>query len=107
MPAALGLDRIESGRKEKPNAFEEVANLQAVRQIFRNLSNSQPDILPIDGTPPVDFVHRQILASLIDGVLKKRHCSKAYGCDEPLYCAYRLSDTCRWARMQKAAGLTV
>lgn len=103
VPAAIGLGRIEEGRGETPNAFEDKKNLQAARQIFLQLATTQPNIIRIDGTPSVPFVQWTILDSLLNGVLKTLHCAKHWGCADPYNCAYRITGTCQWAQMVAAS----
>jgi dTMP kinase len=98
-PPEVGRSRIKNGRKEKPNAFEELEHLRGVRKVFLDLAEGHKNVAVIDGTPSVHAVHHAILRSLVHGILKDRHCAKAYGCDAPEYCTYRISDTCTWARM--------
>jgi dTMP kinase len=107
VPPAVGLARIVEGRGEKPNAFEQLEHLQDVRQIFLALAAKHDNIAVIDGTQSIVAVRQALLRSLLDGVLKKRYCTKAYGCDDPLSCSDRINGTCRWADMcQRVAALT-
>jgi hypothetical protein len=48
---------------------------------------------------------RDSLRRVLDGVLKARHCAKAYGCDQPEYCSYRATDTCPWVAMLRRADV--
>lgn len=105
VPPAVGVSRIMEGRGESPNAFEEIKSLAAVRDAFRQLAATDRKITVIDGTLPIDHAHRVVLSTLLDGILKARHCAKAYGCDQPEHCAYRITGTCRWAAMRRSAGI--
>jgi dTMP kinase len=68
----IGLARIRQGRGEVPNAFETLANLQAVRTVFLDLAKSRANIALIDGTPNAEAVHRVVLATLQDRVLNRK-----------------------------------
>jgi hypothetical protein len=91
--------RIQDGRGETPNAFETVEHLRIVRKAFREIAEQYDNVIFVNGTQDVEGVRREIVQKLLDGVLKKRHCAKAYGCDSPEYCSYRATGSCRWAKM--------
>lgn len=91
----LSVYRI-SGRGDKPNEFEHIPNLEKAREIF--LSIEDEAIVKIDGNMSIDYTHGFILDNFVNGPLKKRRCAKSYGCDDPLYCGYRMSDTCPWIK---------
>lgn len=105
LPPALGVDRITEGGGESPNAFEQIDGLKKAREIFRSLIADHPEVQLIDGTLPIDTVHKHVVGELVEGTLKTKHCAKAYGCDEPEFCCYRASGTCQWAKMKKLTGL--
>jgi dTMP kinase len=105
VPAEVGRARIETGRGEQPNSFEDANNLRAVRDAFIRMAGRNQEVQVIDGTQPIDLVRRAVMRSLIEGVLKRRHCAKAYGCDDPHLCSYRITKTCRWVEMCQHAGL--
>lgn len=69
VPPEIGLARIRQGRGEVPNAFETLANLQAVRTVFLDLAKKRANIALIDGTPNAEDVHRVILKTLADKAL--------------------------------------
>jgi dTMP kinase len=103
VPPEIGLLRIRQGRDESPNAFEDHANLQAVRECFLAIARADQSIAVIDGTPSAEAVSRQILRLLLDGVLYKKRCAKPWGCGDVFNCAYRLTGQCRWAALVKLA----
>lgn len=105
VPPEVGVARIRNGRRETPNAFEDVAHLRLVHSGFRELAKKMPNIHIIDGTQDIESVRRAIMRVLIDGVLKKRFCSKDYGCDG-MYCSFRLAGTCRWAQLLQHTRLS-
>lgn len=105
VPPAVGVDRISVGRGESPNAFEQLDCLAKARGMFRSLTDNHPEVVLIDGTRPIGDVRREVLSVLLKGILNRRHCAKAYGCDDPGLCAYRISGSCRWASMMRAADL--
>lgn len=59
LPAQQGIERIVSGRKEKPNDFEQLANLQETARIFAGIR--RPYIKLIDADGSIEDVHRQVL----------------------------------------------
>lgn len=71
VPPDIGLARIRQGRGEVPNAFETLANLQAVRSVFLDLAQQHANIAVIDGTRSVDEVHHAILNTLNENGLTK------------------------------------
>jgi dTMP kinase len=102
VPAELGVMRIGQ-RDGVANHFEDIDNLRAVRKIFLGMTG--PNISIIDGSPSVQHVQQAILSNLLDGAFYKRHCAKHWGCDDPYNCAYRKTDSCRWALMKKQFGI--
>jgi dTMP kinase len=105
VPPEIGLYRIRHTRGDTPNAFETEDHLATVREAFDRISNKYKNVIKIDGLKDIEGVRREIITKLIFGVLKKRYCAKDYGCDQPEYCSYRITGTCRWAKMCKHAGL--
>jgi len=105
VPVEVGQTRIHENRSEGANAFETVSSLRAVQKVFLDLAKTQSNIVLVNGTPPIDTIHKTILTTLLNGVLTQKHCAKAYGCEEPLYCSYRLSETCPLFKMRKQAGI--
>lgn len=93
----LSAYRIAHVRGEEPNHFEERGSLALARTIF----NAMPDsnIFRFDGALSRDAVHQEILNTFVDGPFKAKRCAKSYGCD-PLYCGYRHSGVCAWAKVQ-------
>jgi dTMP kinase len=105
VPPEVGVGRIQTGRKETPNEFEGIDQLRRVRAGFHELARKHSNIIVIDGTRDMETVRRDILRPLLEGVLKRRFCAKAYGCDSPEYCMYRMSGSCRWAQMCRQSHL--
>jgi len=60
----VGLARIRQGRGEVPNAFETLANLQAVRAVFLALAKKFANIATIDGTATAEEVHQAVVQQL-------------------------------------------
>jgi dTMP kinase len=106
VPPEIGLLRIQHGRKETPNRFEEMESLRKARAVFRSLADKYPNVLLVDGTQNVESVRREIMHALINGALKKRYCAKSYGCDDPFTCSPRILGTCLWAKMCRHANVT-
>lgn len=96
---SLSLFRISHTRKDVPNEFERLDGLSAARGIFRGLKG--PHIHEIDGSVSRMQVHMAILKSFVEGPLKRKRCFKQYGCDDPLFCAWRYSDRCEWWNLRK------
>lgn len=105
VPAEIGMYRIQDGRGETPNAFETVEHLRIVRDAFREIAGQYDNVIFVNGTQDVEGVRREIVQKLIDGVLKKRYCAKAYGCDSPEYCSFRATGSCAWAKICSHARL--
>jgi dTMP kinase len=93
----LSVHRIQK-RGDSPNEFERVSNLEQAREIFLSLKDKR--IIKVDGNMSIASVHKEVLEKFINGPLKQRRCAKSYGCDDPLYCAYRMTDTCPWIKLQ-------
>lgn len=96
----VGVHRIAHSRGEEPNHFEERGNLAKAREIFKSLSGD--NVYHIDGAMSRQTVHAALVAKFIDGALKRRRCSKQYGCDDQIHCAARISGTCEWFRIAHA-----
>jgi dTMP kinase len=102
LPPEAAISRISQGRGEKPNAFEELANLAAVRQSFLGLAKTLKNITIIEGRSGTEAVHHAILKALVDGALKAKMCFKPQGCDG-VDCDEAKAGACRWSRLQSAA----
>ena len=76
VPPVVGLSRIEEGRGDTPNEFEEHGNLQLAREVFLKLAATHPEVIKVDGTQAIDAVHRVVLRTLLDGVLKSKPWAK-------------------------------
>lgn len=73
VPPRLGIIRIQKGRKEQPNLFEQEKYLSDVSNVFNALNEDY--IIPFDGVDGVDIIHNKII-NVIDDVVKhycKRH----------------------------------
>jgi dTMP kinase len=100
-PADLGVGRVKS-RDGKLNKFERLEDLVRAGEIFREIfSRNDPALTRIDATMSIEFVHREIIDNLVSGALKAKRCAKQYGCDEPVYCMPRLTNTCDWWRVKE------
>lgn len=96
----IGVHRIAHSRGEQPNHFEERGNLARAREIFQQMSAS--NIYHIDGSMTREAVHSEILDKLIAGALKAKRCAKSYGCDDPVHCVARMTETCEWVNLRRA-----
>ena len=95
---SIALRRIQEGRKENPNEFEEEANLIAVRALFKAMTFKE--IAFVDSTVPARALTKAILDNLIETSFKSHYCAKDYGCDGA-YCMVRMANECKWAEIQK------
>lgn len=105
VPAEIGQARIRNGRKETPNEFEQIGNLQRVRDAFLDLGRRYENVNVVDGSNSVEAVREEIARVLLTGALKKKYCSKSYGCDDPVYCSYRITGNCRWVQLCREANI--
>lgn len=103
LPADLGASRVRS-RDGKLNNFEKQEDLFKAGEVFRAIFDGGDQTLArIDATMSIHLIHKEIIDHLVSGALKAKRCAKAYGCDEPIYCTARHTNTCDWFRLQ--AGL--
>jgi dTMP kinase len=102
---SLSIHRIAFSRGEQPNHFEERENLKRARSIFKSMSGDV--IHHIDGSVSVEAVQQAIMRIFIEQPLKAKRCAKAYGCDDPYHCSYKMTDTCEWLRLRKVLSTTV
>lgn len=100
LPADLAVCRV-TNRDGKPNLFERQEDLAKAGQIFHSLAAQDPTLKIIDGTMSVPLLYAAIMQHLVEGVLKSKRCGKAYGCDDPVYCMPRLTDSCGWWSVKK------
>jgi dTMP kinase len=73
VPPRVGIIRIQKGREEKPNLFEQEKYLSDVSKVFNALNEDY--IVHLDGVDGVDIIHNKII-NVIDDVVKhyyKRH----------------------------------
>ena len=103
VPAEVGRGRVV-GRDQVANEFESLDNLRRVREQFQIIAREHANVVVIDGTGTAGRVRCDITRRLLDGVLKRRYCGKAYGCDEPEYCGVRRAGECVWAKMMRDWG---
>lgn len=95
LPADLGVSRVR-GRDGKLNMFEQQEDLAKAREIFRAISENDPVLSRIDATMSIPLLHEAIIDNLVSGAFKAKRCAKPYGCDEPIYCTPRMTNTCDW-----------
>jgi len=73
VPPRVGIIRIQKGREEEPNLFEQEKYLSDVSKVFNALNEDY--IVPLEGVDGVDIIHNKII-NVIDDVVKhysKRH----------------------------------
>lgn len=95
LPADLAVHRVTT-RDGKPNLFEHQEDLAKAGEIFRAISVADPSLRKVDGTMSVESLHKLIIDDLVAGAFKAKRCSKSYGCDDPIYCWPRLTNSCEW-----------
>lgn len=103
VPTEIGIARISEGRKETPNAFESSENLKAVRKVFLQIETEHDNVVKIDGAQSKEAVAKEVLKTLLDGVLHKHRCAKEWGCDG-MNCSWRTLGLCRWASIRAKAS---
>ncbi len=64
------IERIAHSRGEQPNEFERAEDLERARRVFNSLTD--PHIVHIDGTLPIDAVHHRIVEHLVSRVFADR-----------------------------------
>lgn len=105
LPADLAVHRVTK-RDGRPNLFEHQEDLARAGEIFREVCRTDPVLRKVDGTKSVAALYATIIEDLIAGAFKAKRCRKSYGCDEPLYCTPRLTNSCEWwAVKQKLSAL--
>lgn len=94
---AVSLRRISQSRGETPNAFEQIEPLSRARSVFNSIES--PNIVKVDGHQPPEAIHRAIIQSFTEGVLRASRCAKSYGCENEFECGFRLTNNCDWFRL--------
>lgn len=72
IPPRVGLRRIQKGRNETPNLFEQEENLENVAKIFDSLRENY--IVRLGGIDDIELIHKRILNvidDIIDHYIKK------------------------------------
>jgi len=100
-PADLAVFRIEK-RDGAVNLFEKVDDLIAIDKLFREISASEKNLFAIDGSQSIKEVYSDVIDKFVNGPFKAKKCAKSYGCDDPLYCTPRITNTCDWWRKANA-----
>ena len=67
VPPRVGIIRIQKGREEKPNLFEQEKYLSDVSKVFNGLNEDY--IVSLDGVDGIDIIHNKII-NVIDDVVK-------------------------------------
>ena len=94
LPVDVALSRIKHVRGDIPNEFEKAESLEIIRQIFLELSETQPEIKKIDSTNGINFLHSEIM-NLFKIQLMEKNCSKSYPSD-CAYCGVKISNNCKY-----------
>ncbi len=96
----LCLVRI-GARDGQANEFEKLDQLTKIRGVFSQLAERDIEITVLDGGSSIQALHTTVISVLLEGALKKR-CAKSYGCDDPVNCGFRMTNSCRWATLYSA-----
>ncbi|MFJ9533339.1 dTMP kinase [Herbaspirillum sp. NPDC101396] len=96
LPTEVAVGRVKT-RDGKLNAFERQDDLEKAAKIFEAISKHDNAVVRIEATMPIPLLHKTILNHLVEGALKAKRCAKPYGCDDPVYCGPRMTDSCDWA----------
>ena len=67
VPPRVGIIRIQKGREETPNLFEQEKYLSDVNKVFNGLNEDY--IVTLDGVDRIDIIHNKII-NVIDDVVK-------------------------------------
>ena len=67
VPPRVGIIRIQKGREETPNLFEQEKYLSDVNKVFNGLNEDY--IVTLDGVDGIDIIHNKII-NVIDDVVK-------------------------------------
>ncbi len=87
VPPRVGIRRIQKGRKEDPNTFEQEDKLQDVSDVFSKLCESY--IVSIDGTDEIESIHKKIIHiidDIVDHYLRKHEQYMLFGGDQAKVC---------------------
>jgi dTMP kinase len=92
----LAIERIANNRGDIPNEFETFENLSEVRKVFIEISNTEPEIVLVNGALSISDINNSIMNHLYLNSYKAKRCSKIYGCHDFINCSDRLNDQCTW-----------
>jgi dTMP kinase len=104
LPADLAVRRVTT-RDGKPNLFEHQEDLAKAGEIFRAISTADPVLRKVDATMSVQSMQQLIIDDLMAGAFKAKRCRKSYGCDDPVYCTPRLTNSCEWWNVKQKLSL--
>lgn len=97
----LSIDRIRR-RDFQPNVFENTDNLTRSRAVFNSFVGRDPVVHQVDGSQSEAAVYAAIIHRLVEGALKAKRCAKQYGCDDPVTCGFRMTESCPWVQLRRA-----
>lgn len=95
LPADLAVSRV-TARDGKPNLFERQEDLAKAGEIFRSIAETDRVLHRLDATMSPPLLYQAIIQDLKAGALKIKRCKKSYGCDDPIFCAPRMTGECEW-----------
>ncbi|MGI4846157.1 MAG: dTMP kinase [Janthinobacterium lividum] len=105
LPTDLAVSRV-SARDGKLNLFEHQDDLAKAAKIFASISASDSVFRRVDGTMSPELLHQHIVKDLVAGAFKTKRCAKSYGCDDPVYCTPRHTNSCEWANLKQKLATT-
>lgn len=100
LPVGVAVDRV-CARDGALNKFERQDDLARAAEIFKAVAETDSALNRVEATMPIPLLHKTILELLIAGPLKAKRCAKAYGCDDPIYCWPKNTDSCDWWTIQR------
>lgn len=106
LPTDLAVSRV-AARDGKLNLFEHQDDLAKAGKIFGSISAVDQVFRRVDGTMSPELLHQHIINDLANGAFKAKRCAKSYGCDDPVYCTPRHTNSCEWANLKQKLASAV
>ncbi|WP_343728534.1 dTMP kinase [Duganella sp.] len=100
LAADLAVSRV-TARDGKPNLFERQEDLAKAGEIFRAIAAADSVLQRVDATMSPPLLYQTMITALMAGPIKAKRCGKSYGCDDPMYCMPRITESCDWWSISK------
>ena len=97
----VSLTRIAESRGEIPNQFEQIASLNAAREIFNQLAEEDSRIIKLDGNCSLESIRMTLLDLFVNDVLRKATCYESKWCDVS-NCLPAKSGRCEWYNIRQS-----